>query len=57
MAKKYNCTINGVQYYRKTKTVGHDSNGKAIKKQFYGDGEKDAQNQVDAYMEKRKKRS
>lgn len=35
MAKKYNCTKNGKQYFRKTKTVGYDFNGKPIKKEFY----------------------
>ena len=38
MAKKYNCTINGVQYFKKSKVIGHDINGKAIRKYFYGDG-------------------
>lgn len=51
MAKKYNCVKNGKQYYRKTKTIGHDSNGKAIKKEFYGDGERDADRQIEEYME------
>ncbi len=51
MAKKYNCIKNGIQYFRKTKTIGHDSNGKAIKKEFYGDGEKDADRQIEEYME------
>lgn len=52
MAKKYNCVKNGVQYFRKTKTIGHDSNGKPIKKEFYGDGEKDADKQIEEYMQK-----
>lgn len=50
MAKKYNCTKNGVQYFRKTKTIGHDINGKPIKKEFYGDGEKDCLNKIKEYM-------
>lgn len=50
MAKKYNCTKNGIQYYRKTKTIGHDKDGKPIKKEFYGDGEKDCLNKIDEYM-------
>lgn len=33
MAKKYNYVKNGIQYYRKTKTIGHDLNGNAIKKE------------------------
>lgn len=52
MAKKYNCTINGKQYYRVTRTIGHYPNGKPIKKPFYGDGEKDANNKADTYMNK-----
>lgn len=52
MAKKYNCTINGVQYYKVTRTIGHKANGRPIKKSFYGDGEKDANNKADAYMNK-----
>lgn len=52
MAKKYNCTINGKQYYRITKTVGHYPNGKPINKSFYGDGEKDANAKADAFMSK-----
>ena len=41
MAKKYNCVKNGIPYFRKTKTIGHDINGNPIKKEFYGDGEKE----------------
>ena len=47
MAKKYNCEKNGIKYFRKTKTIGHDINGKAIKKEFYGDGEKDTDRQIE----------
>lgn len=54
MAKKYNCTINGKQYYRITKTVGHKADGTPIRKPFYGDGEKDANNKADEYMNKLK---
>lgn len=50
MAKKYNCEKNGIQYFRKTKTIGHDIDGNAIKKEFYGDGEKDADRQIEEYM-------
>ena len=50
MAKKYNCMKNGVPYFRKTKTIGHDLDGNAIKKEFYGDGEKDADRQIEEYM-------
>lgn len=54
MAKKYNCTKNGINYYRKTKVIGHKSNGKPIIKEFYGDGEKDADKQIEEYMQKLK---
>lgn len=50
MAKKYNCTKNGVQYFRKTKTIGHKADGTAIKKEFYGDGEKDCLAKIDTFM-------
>ena len=50
MAKKYNCVKNGIPYFRKTKTIGHDIKGNPIKKEFYGDGEKDADNQIEEYM-------
>lgn len=52
MAKKYNCTINGVQYFKKSKVIGHDINGKPIRKYFYGDGEKDADRQIEEFMNK-----
>lgn len=50
MATKYNCEINGIKYFRKTKTIGYDENGKAIKKPFYGDGEKDCDKKIEEYM-------
>lgn len=50
MAKKYNCTKNGVQYFRRTKTIGHRADGSSIKKEFYGDGEKDCNNKIEEYM-------
>lgn len=46
MAKKYNCTKNGEQYYRIKRTI----NGK--EKEFYGDGERDAARKYEAYMAK-----
>lgn len=55
MAKKYNCVKNGVQYYRITKTIGHRADGKPVKKEFYGDGEKDALKQAEEYMQKKQK--
>ncbi len=35
MATKYNCEKKGKKYFRKTKTIGYDFNGKPIKKEFY----------------------
>lgn len=54
MAKKYNCNINGIQYFRKTKVIGHDSKGRPVRKNFYGDGEKDSDKQIEEYMQKLK---
>ena len=54
MAKKYNCEKNGIKYFRKTKTIGHDLNGEPIKKEFYGDGEKDCERQIEEYMNNQK---
>jgi len=56
MAKKYNCEKNGIPYFRKTKTVGHRADGTAVKKEFYGDGEKDCDKQIEEYMDKIKNR-
>lgn len=54
MATKYNCEINGVKYFKKTKTVGYDVNGKPVKKIFYGNGEKDVDRKIEEYMNKLK---
>lgn len=52
MATKYNCEINGIKYFRKTKTIGYDEKGKPVKKPFYGDGEKDCDRKIEEYMNK-----
>lgn len=52
MAKKYNCIKNGIPYFRKTKVIGHRLDGSPIQKDFYGDGEKDADRQIEEYMDK-----
>ena len=54
MAKKYNCEKNGIPYFRKTKTIGHKADGTAVKKEFYGNGEKDCDRQIEEYMDKLK---
>lgn len=46
MAKKYNCTKNGKQYFRIKRTI----NGK--EKEFYGDGERDALRKYETYLKK-----
>lgn len=58
MAKVYNCVRNGKEYYRINRKVGEkvNSEGKIvpIKKVFYGDGKKDAEDKFKAYMEQLK---
>lgn len=58
MAKVYNCVRNGKEYYRINRKVGEkvNSEGKVvpIKKVFYGDGKKDAEDKFKAYMEQLK---
>ncbi len=50
MAKKTNTTINDKNYYRITATIGIDSEGKRIRRQFYGASKKDAENKRDEYL-------
>ena len=50
MARKTNTKINGKDYYRVTKTVGHTSDGKPIKKQFYGSGINEAIEKAEKYI-------
>ena len=58
MAKVYNCVRNGKEYYRINRKVGEkvNSEGKIVpvKKVFYGDGKKDAEDKFKAYMEQLK---
>lgn len=58
MAKKTNCTKNGVDYYRIRRKVGKkiDKNGYWVDdfKEFYGTSKKDAESQYAAHMEKKK---
>lgn len=55
MAKKTNCTINGRDYYRITKVVGHKINSKgaevAVRKTFYGESKKAAEDKFQQYMD------
>ncbi|MDD3224727.1 MAG: tyrosine-type recombinase/integrase [Clostridium sp.] len=50
MASKTNYTKNGKRYYRTTATLGRDSDGKLIRKEFYGLNKSDAENKKDEYL-------
>lgn len=51
MARKpiVNTSINGNEYYRTSLTIGYDSQGKQIRKQFYGTSKTDAENKKKNY--------
>jgi integrase len=51
MAVKTNYSKNGIDYYRVTASVGRDSAGKLIRKEFYGKSKKDAENKKDEYLD------
>lgn len=50
MAKKTNVVINDIEYYRLSATVGIDSNGKRIRKWFYGSSKKEAEAEKNKYL-------
>ena len=50
MARKTNTNINGKEYFRITKTIGHKPDGTPIKKQFYGTGINEANEKADKYI-------
>lgn len=50
MAKKTNSKINGNEYYRIRRTVGHKADGSPIIKSFYGSGIKEAEEKADEYI-------
>ncbi|URZ04086.1 tyrosine-type recombinase/integrase [Clostridium felsineum] len=50
MANKTNCIKNGKKYYRITATIGRDSNGKLIRKEFYGKNKSEAEKKRDLYL-------
>lgn len=52
MARKTNCVKNGKAYFRTTLTIGRDSNGKLIRKEFYGISEKEANAKKQEYINK-----
>lgn len=50
MARKTNYSKNGNDYYRITASVGRDSNGKLIRKEFYGKSKTEAKDKRDEYL-------
>ncbi len=50
MAKKTNSKINGKEYYRIRKVIGHTASGKKVLKNFYGESKKDAEQKADEYL-------
>lgn len=50
MAIKTNYEKNGKKYFRVTASIGRDSNGKLIRKEFYGSSKKEAENKRDEYL-------
>ncbi|MBV4429038.1 tyrosine-type recombinase/integrase [Clostridium tyrobutyricum] len=49
MANRTNCIRNGKKYFRLRVDLGRDSNGKRIRKTFYGQSKKDAENKLEKY--------
>lgn len=49
MAAKTNYEVNGKKYYRVSETFGRDSNGKLIRKYFYGNNKKEAEKKLEEY--------
>lgn len=50
MATKTNCIKNGIEYYRISTSIGRDSNGKLIRKEFYGKSKKEAEKLKNQYL-------
>ena len=50
MARKTNIEVNGKNYFRVTRTIGHRIDGTAIRKQFYGTGINEANQKADEYI-------
>lgn len=50
MAKKTNSKINGKEYYRIRKVVGHTASGEKIIKNFYGESKKEAEQKANEYL-------
>lgn len=50
MATKTNYEKNGSKYFRVTASIGRDSNGKLIRKEFYGKSKKEAEQKKEEYL-------
>ena len=50
MVRKINYTKNGNKYFRVTVSIGRDSNGKLIRKEFYGKSKKEAEEKRYEYL-------
>ena len=50
MAKKTNSKINGKDYYRIRKVIGHTASGEKVLKNFYGESKKEAEEKADKYI-------
>lgn len=60
MATKTNTTSNGYQYYRITRTIGHeyiDGKKKPIKKQFLGRSKREAEKKYDQWKDEQREKS
>ena len=47
MARKTNFNVNGYNYYKVTKTIGHKENREPIKKVFYGSSKSEAEQKLE----------
>ena len=54
MAVKTNYIVNGKKYFRVSASFGRDSNGKLIRKYFYGKSEKEAKKKLEEYRDSMK---
>ena len=50
MAKKTNFEVNGKEYYRIRKTIGHKEDGSPILKPFYGESKSEAEEKANQYI-------
>lgn len=59
MASKTNCSKNGKDYYRMTRTIGYKANKAGnkvpVRKEFYGKNKAEAERKFKAYMERKNK--